>query len=391
MHRHLSSGAARAVRRPFPAVPVVLGAVIALAAAGTGGAQAASRPHASAPRTAAAMSTTGTWRLLPKAPVTRLSAELTTVWTGHEMIIHGSGVTFAYRPASRKWVRLAKGPSPLSGLETTDVAVWTGSRMLIVGLTNGSYNPATNTWRATARPGTPLYGAVTAWTGHRLLAWAGTCCGGTSHDGIAYNPASNTWRNLPVAPLAARKSASGAWTGRDLVVAGGFREGLNGTDIFFRDAAAYNPATGRWRKIAPMPRREYGATAVWDGREILFIGGVRQGLTGPPARGLAYNPATNRWRLLPSMAYPRSGSPRSLESGFAAVWTGHQLLIWGGLTAKGIPPPHGEAYTPATGKWTALPASPLRGRADPVAVWTGRQMIVWGGSILDGAAYTPAR
>jgi hypothetical protein len=53
----------------------------------------------------------------------------------------------------------------------------------------------------------------------------------------------------------------------------------------------------------------------------------------------------------------------------------------------------------ATNTWTALPASPLRGRADPVAVWTGRQMIVWGGqtnttppnALTDGAVYTPTR
>jgi len=83
------------------------------------------------------------------------------------------------------------------------------------------------------------------------------------------------------------------------------------------------------------------------------------------------------------------------RSGFAAVWDGRQLLVWGGLTAAGVAPPHGEAYTLATNRWTALPASP-RGRADPVAVWTGRQMIVWGGnnsadnkSYTDGAAYTP--
>jgi uncharacterized membrane protein len=92
------------------------------------------------------------------------------------------------------------------------------------------------------------------------------------------------------------------------------------------------------------------------------------------------------------MAYPRVA--------FAAVWTGRQLLVWGGLTASRTQPPHGEAYTPATNKWTALPVSPLRGRADPVAVWTGRRMIVWGGfiyhpktgtteSFFDGAAFTP--
>jgi len=59
-------------------------------------------------------------------------------------------------------------------------------------------------------------------------------------------------------------------------------------------------------------------------------------------------------------------------------------------------PPHGEAYNPAANQWTALPASPLRGRNVAAAAWTGHSMIVWGGwapnrstTYLDGAIYTP--
>jgi hypothetical protein len=116
-------------------------------------------------------------------------------------------------------------------------------------------------------------------------------------------------------------------------------------------------------------------------------------LSDSSARGMAYNPATNRWRLLPAMPLPRWG--------FAAVWTGHRVLVWGGLSGDyltGTPPAHGEAYTPATNRWRALPASPLHGRAYPRAVWTGHKMIIWGGYIpreltdrhfTDGAAFTP--
>ena len=47
------------------------------------------------------------------------------------------------------------------------------------------------------------------------------------------------------------------------------------------------------------------------------------------------------------------------------------------------------AYNPATGKWRKLPL-PRRAFA---ALWTGHQMIVWGGytttSYFDGAAFTP--
>lgn len=58
-------------------------------------------------------------------------------------------------------------------------------------------------------------------------------------------------------------------------------------------------------------------------------------------------------------------------------------------------PAHGEAYNPATNTWSALPPAPLDGRSGPVSVWTGHQMIVWGGefrtSYTDGAAFTPNR
>jgi hypothetical protein len=404
MRRHPSSAPASANWRRLLSLAVGLGAVIAFTADASAGAQVASRPHATAPSAAAVISTAGpgaipqaassragTWQLLPKAPITKLPGDLTAVWTGHKMIIHGNyyrsaggirGVTLAYRQTTRTWVRLANGPTRPSAFETTDVAVWTGSRVLVPGQTSAIYNPATNAWRTMPRPGMSMFGAVTGWTGHRFLIWGGTCCEDTSHDGFAYNPATNTWRKLPTAPLSPRRSASGTWTGRELVVAGGYKFGPGHNIIPLRGAAAYNPASGTWRKIAPMPRRESGATAVWDGKEILFIGG--SGRHGLASRGLAYNPATNRWRLLPAMAYPRVG--------FAAVWTGRQLLVWGGLTANNTRPRHGEAYTPATNKWTALPAAPLRGRAYPVAVWTGRRMIVWGGGgFTDGAVYTPAR
>ncbi len=335
---------------------------------------------------AATQTPAGTWQKLPAAPITKAPVTMVSVWTGREMIIHGigsRGITFAYRPAARTWVRLADGPQPAT-VNSADVAVWTGSRMLVIGLTSGSYDPAANTWRQIARPGVSLGGAVTGWTGRQFLAWGGTCCEDTSRDGMAYNPVTSTWRKLPAAPLQPRASASGAWTGKELVVAGGrdfFRKTV------FRDAAAYNPSTGTWRKLPPMPSTlTLGGPALWDGKEILF-------LSSSSARGLAYNPARNSWRLLPAMPLPRFG--------FAAVWTGHRVLVWGGLAGSNpawAPPAHGEAYNPAASQWTALPASPLHGRAFLTAVWTGHQMIVWGGHIpqattdtffTDGAAYTP--
>jgi hypothetical protein len=141
-------------------------------------------------------------------------------------------------------------------------------------------------------------------------------------------------------------------------VAGG--SARHGSGARIRSGAAYNPSTNTSCRLPLMPRRPVGGPALWDGKEVLF-------LSTSSARGMAYNPVKNRWRLLPAMPLPRSG--------FAAVWTGHHVLIGGGLSGRFLtwaPPPHGEAYNPATNRWSALPASPLHGRASPVAVWTGQ-------------------
>jgi hypothetical protein len=383
-------------RRMLLSFSLAVGLVTALAAGASGSAQAGTGRALSARLAAVpghAPSAAGTWKLLPAAPATARPTGIVSAWTGREMIIHGTFGTYpvhgrftlAYRPRTRTWTRLARGPAWVS-VQSSDIAVWTGSRMLVFGLTNASYNPAVNRWTPLTGPGGPS-SDVLGWTGRQLIMWLGSCCGGGSAGAEAYSPATRTWHALPAAPLQTRSNASGTWTGKELVVAGGITPPV-GSRRTFRNGAAYNPATRTWRKIAPMPLDHWAATAVWDGKEILFIGG-RTGVQGRLAvRGLAYNPGTNHWRWLPAMRYPRSL--------FAAVWTGRQLLVWGGLTA-GIPPPHGEAYNPAASAWTALPVSPLRGRASPTAVWTGRQLIVWGGyssagtTLTDGAAYTPAR
>jgi hypothetical protein len=383
MRIHSVMRGARTPRRPFLAVPATLGLLGVLA---TMGASATAAVTGSGP---GAPALTGTWKRLPAAPVSKLPAAMAAVWTGHQMIIHGAypSVTFAYRPATGTWVKLRPGPKALT-IEASDIAVWTGSRMLVMGLTNGSYNPAANTWSPIARTIMPDEAAVVGWTGRIVIIWGGVCCAGSSDEGSAYRPSANSWQVLPVAPLRPRSSAAGAWTGRELIVAGGVSRAPGGLHAF-GDAAAYNPLSRTWRKLAPMPISRWGAAGLWDGHELLVIGGwAGAGTTVRlTTRGLAYNPATNRWRWLPAMPHPRSG--------FAAVWTGHQVLVWGGLTAARIPPPHGEAYDPATNRWTDLPQAPLAGRGYPVAVWTGRRMIVWGGqtdtrAFTDGAAFTPS-
>jgi N-acetylneuraminic acid mutarotase len=213
---------------------------------------------------------------------------------------------------------------------------------------------------------------VASWTGQEVIA----CC--RRSVAASYDPSTGEWSTLPPAPLV---PVAGAWTGRELVVLD--RRG---------NAAAYQPGNRRWRPIAPLPAPRNGVSVVWDGLEVLVVGGSDG--TGPlPAVGYAYDPAKNRWRTLPPMESGRRDA--------AAVWTGTRLLLWGGVTGRPgalAIPPHGLAYDPATNSWSALPKAPLLGRIGPKAAWTGRAMLVWGGSsgdrsrvLNDGAAFAPAR
>ena len=99
-----------------------------------------------------------------------------------------------------------------------------------------------------------------------------------------------------------------------------------------------------------------------------------------------------RWSQLPA-------SPIASRTGAVGVWTGTQLVIWGGNSGRRADVPHadGATYDPATRTWSALPPGPLSPRAQAASVWTGRSVFIWGGLVgpaathaTDGALYTPA-
>ena len=51
-------------------------------------------------------------------------------------------------------------------------------------------------------------------------------------------------------------------------------------------------------------------------------------------------------------------------------------------------------YDPAANRWQTFAAGPLSSRVLHTAVWTGQEMLVWGGTsgetaLADGAAYRP--
>lgn len=348
----------------------------------------------------ASAASTGTWTRLPSAPLA-LAPVQTAVWTGHEALFtyptRRVRRAVGYTPTTGRWRALPAVAGPPYLAEGGDRSVWTGRDWLVSGQVGFAgllaYRPATNRWRALRVGALGPANATVVWSGRQMLAWGGGCCAEYDATGTVYTPGAARAVDLPVSPLRGRQGAMGAWTGTAMIVVGGRTEvGARVIrDITLRDGAAYVPgagtAPGRWRPIAPMPRGRADATATWTGRDLIVVGGVRQGTTRTAIlrTALAYRPSTGRWRALAPM-------PRG-RTGHVAVWTGSRLVVWGGTTAYGDTTDTalatGVAYDPAADRWTSIGTAPVAGRAGAVAVWTGGGMIVAGGGDAEAAFWTP--
>ncbi len=329
----------------------------------------------------------------PASGTTAEREEHTAVWTGTEMIIWG-GVNGDYRndglrynPATDSWTATSKtgAPSARSGHS----AVWTGTQMIIWGgpdSRGGRYNPATDSWTPTSRTNAPSArdSHVAVWTGSLMLIWGGFGYSGPLNDGGRYNPATDTWTDITTSGAPSpRGNASFVWTGARLIVWGGDDyPNESQTTTFFGDGAKYNPATDNWTAIsatgAPDPRSR--AAAVWTGSEMLVWGGLTSDIFGNfrIRSGGRYNSSADTWS---PMAV--SGAPAA-RSDHTAVWGGNRMIVWGGFSGCfGLSCFYlvsGGRYDPATDSWSATTLSGApSARYHHTAVWTGSRMIVFGG------------
>jgi len=127
-------------------------------------------------------------------------------------------------------------------------------------------------------------------------------------------------------------------------------------------------------------------TAVWTGSEMIIWGGYN-GLAYLNDGG-RYDPVANTWT--PASA---SGAPSAREN-HTAVWTGSEMIVWGGDTNYVSYFNDGARYDPVANSWTSVStnAAPTA-RGNHTAVWTGSEMVIWGGwdddGLNDGGRYDP--
>jgi hypothetical protein len=229
-------------------------------------------------------------------------------------------------------------------------------------------------WRPIADPGWGIVttGLAHAWSGTELLIWGEATQ--EDEDGhpitaAAYSPEAGTWRNVsPRGVLEGGRYAGSVWTGSEWIVWGGLspQDPEAGDEYRVVDGGArLDPETGEWTPVAAGPLGgRFGFGTVWTGSELLVWGGfdAKGELTAEDVYGAAYDPASDTWRTLNASEAPRVN--------LNPIWTGSHMILWGALPE----PIYAAKYDPARDVWSPLSTS---GAPSPSggALWTGREML----------------
>jgi hypothetical protein len=152
-----------------------------------------------------------------------------------------------------------------------------------------------------------------------------------------------------------------------------------------RSATASPPAqrVDRWRPMAsaggPSGLRD-SSTAVWTGEEMIVWGGWNITDQRYEVTGARYNLALDRWTPVSTSNAPRG------RNYHVAVWTGKEMLVFGGWDGQSWLK-SGARYNPTTDTWTALPPAPVpEVFAWPRSAWTGSEWLVWPGGTNGGSS-----
>jgi N-acetylneuraminic acid mutarotase len=246
-----------------------------------------------------------------------------------------------------------------------------------------------NTWTATAAPPEARELHTVVWTGSEMIVWGGQSNGGLLDTGGRYTPATDTWTftNSSGAPTG-RSGHTAVWTGNEMIVWGGQEQE---SPFPVNTGGKYNPGTDSWTptNTTNAPDGRYGHTAVWSGSQMVIWGG--SDIFNVLNTGGRYDPTSDSWT-----ATSTTNAPEGRQS-HTAVWTGSVMIIWGGEDQNFSSLNTGGRYNPNTDTWTptSLNNAP-DSRYNHTAVSTDSEMIVWGGFNTDsfqdlntGGRYNP--
>ncbi len=368
------------------------------------------------------------WTVMNKSNAPAVGEDVHACWSGTQLIVWDAyhRVGGRYTPSTDSWTLMSDTNAPSARAESSAafangyLVVWGGSEAELQPQllnTGGRYNPANNTWTTMALANAPsaragatataigsdiiVYGGKerTIYTGTNLYGQVSTAPGFAElKSGSRYNPAANTWTDIADAPQG-RYAHTATWSGTYLLVWGGIDFGytppINGlSEVLDQDpilsGVRYNPATDSWTPMSTngQPIVAKGHTAAWSSTGSLMIwGGARTRvdcyysscyLTETPTNvGARYVQASDTW-------LPIAATSAESRLDHSAIWTGSQMIIWGGRTGDDEAFSDGMRYNLAANTWSTMSSPPASGepseRQRATAIWAGDALIVWGGS-----------
>jgi N-acetylneuraminic acid mutarotase len=343
---------------------------------------------------------------VPSLDVTAPSPRVrhTAIWTGASMIVWGGTVSGslsnqggAYAAASKTWTLLSTANAPVARADHT--AVWTGSQMLIWGgVTNtessgtasgGIFSISRQAWRALSATSAPSARTqhTAVWCADRMIVWGGNSPNGMRDDGGSFIPPldaapltdTGAWTPLPASAIGGvRRSHSALWTGSRMIVWGGLDQDAN----LLSTGAALNPSTGMWAALSSLnaPSARFDHTAIWTGSKMIVFGGADSQLDASAGHlhndGAIFDPLTNTWAPLPVLGAPEA------RAHHAVVWSGSEMLVFGGTGVGGAMVLTAGAFNPTTNSWRSLSTAPV-GATLPAGSWSGDALLTFGASGLN--------
>jgi hypothetical protein len=260
---------------------------------------------------------TDEWHEIPVSDVGLVQRGSQVFWTGDRVLVAGmfdpTDQTWkmdraaTFDPATGTWDRLPDAPVVLGqagqqGALLEPAAVWTGDRMIYVGIAID--DPA----EVALDPDEQPVGGSLELPGDRYAA-------------LSLDPATGTWGELPAPPLEPRLNLSVAWTGSEVFVGGG----TTVEEVDMRDSGLLDPSSGQWEPLPEMPAESQpnynddggtGSASLVGGQLVFFQPAY------PDDGPMLLDPATRTWSF---------GETHPEDVYLAAtISIGDSVLVWGG-------------------------------------------------------------
>ncbi|MBI3205391.1 MAG: hypothetical protein HYZ29_27880 [Myxococcales bacterium] len=315
------------------------------------------------------------------------------VWTGSRVFIFGgldgAGAALGdgalydpLEPSAGGWTLIPSGsgaPTPRQLATALDL----GGSVLVFGgggvaptadFADGAiYDLAGKSWSKIPDAPKARRAPVLAKKGSKVLVWGGwDGAGKPVADTHVFDLVAKSWATVTAEP-SPRTDFAWAASSDHLYIYGGRLAGTNKTDEAHRAPLD----TGAWLAIPKGPSSRYSSFGAWDGVRFWVWAGRDD--NNPKGDGSAYD---GTWSALVTTGAPTARAAPHRQAGWSGRVADKIVLVAGGMTPTGVYLHDGGVYD-ASGsvpKWTGVPSWPsTEDHAWGVGVWTGQELVLWGG------------